>query len=90
MSDINLNVVFCAFSNRIARLVSRFLRRVLRVSVVVVVAGGMYAVDGIKHCVRPADMTGKSAVMLLRRIYPQLIAEANTVRTLLLFVVCSD
>jgi hypothetical protein len=39
-------------------------------------AENSYAANGVKHCVRPADMTGKSAVVLLRRIHPQLLCEA--------------
>lgn len=35
-----------------------------------------YAVSDIKHCVRPIDMTGKSAVLLLRRIHSCLLEEA--------------
>ncbi|EFN53716.1 hypothetical protein CHLNCDRAFT_136563 [Chlorella variabilis] len=31
---------------------------------------GGYAANGIKHCVRPMDMSGKSAGMILRRINP--------------------
>ena len=27
---------------------------------------GSYAANGIKHCVRPCDMTGKSAAIILR------------------------
>lgn len=34
-----------------------------------------YAVDGIKHCIRVADMGGKSGVVLLRKIHPHLIKE---------------
>lgn len=30
-----------------------------------------YAANGLKHCVRPTDMTGKSAGMILRKINPQ-------------------
>jgi hypothetical protein len=36
-----------------------------------------YAVDGIKHCVRAADMGGKSGVVLLRQIHPHLIKEVS-------------
>jgi hypothetical protein len=39
-----------------------------------------YAANGVKHCVRPADMTGKSAVVLLRRIHPKLLTEALSMR----------
>ena len=27
---------------------------------------GGYAANGVKHCVRPIDMTGKSAAIILR------------------------
>jgi len=27
---------------------------------------GSYAANGIKHCVRPCDMTGKSAAIIFR------------------------
>lgn len=29
-----------------------------------------YAANGIKHCVKPSDMTGKSAAFILRQIHP--------------------
>jgi hypothetical protein len=29
-----------------------------------------YAANGIKHCIRPQDMTGKSAAMILRQMHP--------------------
>jgi hypothetical protein len=35
-----------------------------------------YAANGIKHCVRPADMAGKSAALILRRINPAAMAAA--------------
>eukprot|EP00943_MAST-04B_sp_MAST-4B-sp1_P009380 g9380.t1 len=40
-----------------------------------------YAVTDIKHCVRPIDMTCKSAVLLLRRIHTKLLAEAMKIHT---------
>ena len=43
---------------------------------VTVLTKGSYAADGLKHCIRPIDMTGKSGVLLLRRIHPQNIADA--------------
>ena len=36
-----------------------------------------YAADVIKHCIRPADMSGKSGVILLRQIHPHLMKEAR-------------
>ena len=48
-------------------------------------AEGGFAADGITHCVRPTDMTGKSAVVLLRRVFPNLVHEAIDVR-----VACAD
>jgi hypothetical protein len=38
---------------------------------VTVMEAKSYAANGLKHCVRPCDMTGKSAGMILRRIQPQ-------------------
>ena len=37
---------------------------------------GDYAANGIKHCIRPCDMTGKSAAIILRQIHPCATAEA--------------
>ena len=37
---------------------------------------GDYAANGIKHCVRPCDMTGKSTAIILRQIHPCATAEA--------------
>ena len=37
---------------------------------VTVMEQGGYAADGVKHCVRPADMSIKSAGMVMRRINP--------------------
>lgn len=28
-----------------------------------------YAANGVKHCVRPCDMTGKSAAVILRQMH---------------------
>lgn len=30
-----------------------------------------FAANGVKHCVRPCDMMGKSAAIILRHIYQQ-------------------
>lgn len=37
----------------------------------------MYAANGIKHCIRPCDMTGKSCAIILRQIHPIAVREAN-------------
>lgn len=41
---------------------------------------GGYAANGIKHCVRPMDMSGKSAGMILRRINPRAWKDAEQAR----------
>eukprot|EP00887_Chlorella_sp_A99_P005933 scaffold29.g5933.t1 len=38
---------------------------------VLVLEKGSYAANGVKHCVRPMDMAGKSAALVLRRINPE-------------------
>jgi hypothetical protein len=38
---------------------------------VMVIKSGTYAAEGAKHSVRPADMAGKSAGMILRRMHPE-------------------
>ena len=37
---------------------------------IAVMEEGGYAANGIKHCVRPCDMTGKSCAIILRQIHP--------------------
>lgn len=37
---------------------------------------GSYAADGAKHCVRPIDMQGKNAGLIMRRINPEAMLEA--------------
>jgi hypothetical protein len=37
-----------------------------------------YAANGVKHCIRPSDMTGKSAAIILRQMHPVVIKEAHT------------
>ena len=32
-----------------------------------------YAANGVKHCVRPCDMTGKSAAIIMRQMHHQVI-----------------
>ena len=44
---------------------------------VTVMESGGYAANGAKHCVRPVDMTGKSAGLILRRINPGAWAAAR-------------
>jgi hypothetical protein len=36
-----------------------------------------YAANGVKHCVRPADMTGKSSAIILRQMHEQVMKEAK-------------
>lgn len=35
-----------------------------------------YASNGVKHCIRPCDMTGKSAALILRQMHPNMMNEA--------------
>jgi len=35
-----------------------------------------YAANGVKHCIRPCDMTGKSCAIILRQIHPCTVKEA--------------
>ncbi len=35
-----------------------------------------YSANGVKHCIRPCDMTGKSAACILRQIHPSVVEEA--------------
>lgn len=32
-----------------------------------------YAANGVKHCVRPCDMTGKSAAVILRQMHSKVV-----------------
>ncbi|KAK9802889.1 hypothetical protein WJX73_002092 [Symbiochloris irregularis] len=48
---------------------------------VTVMQEGGYAANGIKHCVRPMDMTGKSAALIMRKIRPEAMAAARTLWT---------
>lgn len=45
---------------------------------VTVMEAGGYAANGVKHCIRPVDMAGKSAGMILRRINPAAMERAKT------------
>jgi len=35
----------------------------------IIILEGSYAANKIKHCIRPNDMTGKSAEIILRQIH---------------------
>lgn len=49
-------------------------------SCVTVLDDDSYAANGIKHCVRPTDMAGKSAALILRRIQPAAMRRAHVRR----------
>lgn len=34
-----------------------------------------YAANGVKHCVRPCDMTGKSSAVILRQMHHQVVVK---------------
>ncbi len=38
---------------------------------------GSYSANGVKHCIRPCDMTGKSSAVILRQMHPNVVAEAT-------------
>lgn len=40
-----------------------------KIRCVCVMEEGGYAANGVKHCVRPIDMTGKSAAIILRQMH---------------------
>ncbi|XRB11840.1 hypothetical protein RI054_03g16730 [Pseudoscourfieldia marina] len=43
--------------------------------------GNTFAMTGVKHCIRPADLVGGESVsLLLRRIHPELLREADALR----------
>jgi len=44
---------------------------------VTVLEPSSYAADAIKHCVRACDMTKRSAVLIVRRIHPELLQQAS-------------
>ena len=46
---------------------------------VLVLQEDSYASDVVKHCVRPSDMSGRSAVLLFRKIHEELLREAYEV-----------
>jgi hypothetical protein len=35
-----------------------------------------YSANGVKHCIRPCDMTGKSSAVILRQMHPNVVEEA--------------
>lgn len=37
---------------------------------------GSYSANGVKHCIRPCDMTGKSSAVILRQMHPSVVNEA--------------
>ena len=36
-----------------------------------------YSANGVKHCIRPCDMTGKSSAVILRQMHPLVVEEAQ-------------
>ena len=32
-----------------------------------------YSSNGVKHCIRPCDMTGKSSALILRQMHPNMV-----------------
>ena len=38
---------------------------------------GSYSANGVKHCIRPCDMTGKSSAVILRQMHPNVVSEAT-------------
>ena len=38
---------------------------------------GSYSANGVKHCIRPCDMTGKSSAVILRQMHPDVVSEAT-------------
>ncbi|KAK9904144.1 hypothetical protein WJX75_005380 [Coccomyxa subellipsoidea] len=44
---------------------------------ITVMEAGGYAVEGVKHCVRPADLAGKSAALIMRHINPACMEQAR-------------
>ena len=38
---------------------------------------GSYSANGVKHCIRPCDMTGKSSAVILRQMHPNVVQEAT-------------
>ena len=44
---------------------------------ITVMEEGSYAANGIKHCVRPVDMTGKSAALIMRQMHKDCVKDAK-------------
>ena len=63
-------------SKTYAGLDSSFFIPMLRGDVTIMEKDG-YAINDIKHCIRASDMVCKSAVLLLRRIHPDLLSQAT-------------
>jgi hypothetical protein len=38
---------------------------------------GSFSANGVKHCIRPCDMTGKSSAVILRQMHPNVVQEAT-------------
>lgn len=49
---------------------------------ITVMEEGSYAANGIKHCVRPVDMTGKSAALIMRQMHEDCVRDAVKYREL--------
>lgn len=39
-----------------------------------------YAANGVKHCVRPCDMSGKSAAIIMRQMHHQVVVYSSLLR----------
>ena len=53
-------------------------------------AENSYAANGIKHCVRPVDMTGKSAAIILRQMHHKVIVKDYFLSMSTIYVSSSD
>jgi len=42
-----------------------------------------YAANAIKHCIRPQDMTGKSAALILRQMHPSVVVSSFTFNSMI-------
>jgi hypothetical protein len=40
---------------------------------ILVMEENSYAANGVKHCVRPCDMTGKSAAVIMRQMHSKVV-----------------
>lgn len=43
---------------------------------ITVMEEGSFAANGVKHCIRPVDMAGKSAAFILRQMHPNCVTDA--------------